>query len=219
MPPIDSVADGELPHGSFDITILETGEPFVADNFSGDDDAKLLRSNNRNGNPLRQKVIGGFWDGSCDLQCDNELTKKPRYGMTFVADEDKDGTPEPFMVVKSGRTFTNDDAYKFKATITKCVNPVIYATGGKTTVQLFDGITHPSASAIGSITFAAYLPKGDVIASAVWSATGLPTGISINASTGALTGTPTAPGVYTTTIKVTLANNKKGTRQFVWTIS
>lgn len=196
------VADGVLPHGSFDITILELGASFVADNFQGEQDAKVLRSNNKIGTPRRQKVVVGAWDGSCDIQLETSSTALPRPGMFFVADEDGDGTAEPFMVVKPGKTFSADGETKAKLSITRCLNPVIYASAGKTTAELFAGISYASGGAITTLNLEAHLPAGVTLASNPWSASGLPAGLSISAANGDITGTPTTPGSSVVTVKV-----------------
>lgn len=206
--PNTHVADGTLPHGSFDITILETGQAYVADNFQGDQDAKVIRSNNKVGAPRRQKIIVGPWDGSCDLQMEEASTPRPEPGQFFVADADGDGTPEPYMVTKAGVTFTADDAVKCKASITRALNPVIFASAGKTTPELAAGITYASSSAITAITLGVYLPAGQAATTAnPWSATGLPAGLTISTSTGAISGTPTTPGVSVVKVKCSATLN------------
>lgn len=203
MPLNTAVADGVLPHGAFDITILETGQAYVADNFAGDQDAKLLRTNNSIGVVRRQKVILGAWDGSCDLQLEDKDTPVPEPGMFFLADESGDGTPRPFMVVKPGKTFTADDVTKIKVAITKCLAPVIYASAGKTTAELFAGVNYASGGAITTLNLEAHLPKDvTLLASTPWSASGLPTGLTISAANGDITGTPSAPGTYYPRVKV-----------------
>jgi hypothetical protein len=218
--PTTSVADGVIPHGSFDITILETGQAYVADNFNFDVDAKLLRSNNSVGNPSRQKVIKGFVDGNCDLQLADETTLAPDVGHHFEADADKDGTAEPYMIVKPGRTFTADDIFKCKASITRCVNPVIKTdtASGKTIPQLLAGVTYASTVAITAIDFGAMLPPGETLTSVVWTSTALPPGLTLNSSTGAISGTPTTPAsALSVTVTLTLANGKKA--QFTFSIT
>lgn len=226
-----SVSDGVLPFGSFDIIMLESGLSYVADNFQGDQDAKLIRTNNKNGTLRRQRVIKGPWDGSCDLQLEDKDTALPDTGFFFVADYDGDGTAEPFMVVKPGKTFTADDVTKAKCTITRCVAPVIYGSAGKTTAQLYAGLTYASAGAITTLNLEAYLPPDVVLAASTpWSAVGLPAGLSISAANGDITGTPTTPGENYVTVKVigqrtyvkdgvAITENVTGTRTFKITIT
>lgn len=223
-------SDGPLPSGTFELTVLETGDRFIADNFSFDTDAALMRSMTTSGRLGRQKPVEKASDGSCDIQLADELTKCPKVGHTFAVDADKDGVVEGYMVTKPGRTFKVDEEFKAKIAITRLVNPLIFGNTGKTTAQLEAGLADVSASPISAIDLDAYVPPNVVLDASPWSATGLPTGITISASTGGLSGTPSAPGTYYPVIKCAgtfkfvrngalVTENRVGVRTFTWVIS
>lgn len=228
--PDPEISDGILDTGVFDVTILETGISYILDNFAEDPKVTLVRSKTARGRSGRQKAIEDFTDGSCDAQMATATTAKPKANMGFVADIDGNGTPEPWMVVSAGKNFEAASEIKSKWTITRCVNPLIYGSAGKTTADLYTGLSNAKSSAITSITLAAYLPTDLTLTAGTWAAAGLPTGLSIDATTGIISGTPTADATYYVSVTVTatrsyVQNNAlvtethKGRRQFVWTIT
>jgi hypothetical protein len=223
--------DGILPSGSFEITILETGALFIADNFSFDTDAALIRSKSASGRLARQKAIEQATDGSADIQLADASTVLPKVGYTFACDADKDGVVEGYMVTKPGRSFKSDDEYKAKMGVARLANPLIYGNTGKTTAELIAGLTNSiAAGAIGAIDLNAYVPPDVVLDASPFSATGLPPGIALTAATGGLAGTPTLAGTYYPVIKcsgtfefirngVLVSEVRAGVRCFKWTIT
>lgn len=228
--PSPSLSDGILSSGSFEATILETAVPYILDNFSWDPATTLLRTKTASGRGGRQKTILSFIDGTADAQLAEPTTPLPKENMAFAVDADNDGVVEPYFVEKAGPTFSQDNETKSKWTIHRFVNPCLYCSGGKTTDQIYAGITSASTVAITAINFAAYLPPDLTLSATPWTASGLPAGVVISASTGAITGTPTTPGINYVQIKCTATRSwvsngvlktetLVGKREFVWTIS
>lgn len=186
--------DSSLPSGSFDLTILETGQRYVADNFAFDVDSTLLQTMDAQGRVNRQKVIQKSISGSADVQLEDRDTDLPATGHTFAVDADRDNNAEPYFVAKPGRSFSADGEFKAKIGIQACVAPLVYGSAGQTTAQLATGLTFASGGAITSFTLGAYLPKGLTLAASPYTSSTLPTGLSLNASTGVVSGTPSAAG-------------------------
>jgi hypothetical protein len=229
MPPPE-LKDGQLPTGVFDITLLETGTVYAADNFQGDQDVTVVRRKNFIGLPSAQKFIRSFLDGSADLQLATESTAIPGVGMAFVADFDGDGTAEPWLIQKPGKTFEAEGETKLKCGISAAVNPVIYGSAGKTTAELYAGISFVEDALITPFTLAAHLPAGAALVAATWAHAGLPSGLSIDATTGVVSGTPTTVGVSYVKITVDakreivrngalVTQTLRGVREFVITIT
>lgn len=229
MPPPE-LKDGQLPTGCFDITVLETGTTYVADNFQGDQEVTVVRRKNSIGLAAAQKFIKAFLDGSTDLQLASESTAIPEPGMAFLADFDGDGTAEPWLIQKPGKTFEMEGETKLKCAISAAVNPVIYASSGKTTAQLYAGISLVEDAAMTPFTLAAHLPAGATLTPATWAAAGLPAGVTMDATTGVVSGTPTDDGTYYVRVTVTatrqIVRNRAlftqtltGVREFVITVA
>jgi hypothetical protein len=230
MPATPELTDGILPTGVFDVTMLESGIAYAANNFSADVDAVIVRRKNPRGGASGQKFLEAFTDGTCDLQLATSTTAKPKVGFAFLADEDGDGTAEPWLVQKPGKTFEQEGETKLKLAISRAVNPVIYGSSGRTTAELYAGLSVVEDVLITPFTLAAYLPPGLTLTAATWAAAGLPAGVSIDATTGVVSGTPTTPSINY--VKVTVSATKQsvrngalvtdtftGVREFVFTIT
>jgi hypothetical protein len=228
--PSPELSDGVLPTGVFDITVLESGVSYAANNFSADVDSVVVRRKSSLATPSAQKIIEAFVDGTCDLQLATPGTAKPKVNMAFVADEDGDGTAEPFIITKIGKTFEQEGETKLKVSVSRAVAPVIYGGTGKTTAELYAGITYASSGPITTLGLDAYLPPGWTLKASSWAFSGLPAGLTGSASNGDITGTPTTPGVNY--VKVTVQAERSiirngalvtetvtGIREFAITIS
>ena len=226
MPPI--YQDGPLPHGSFNVVINETGQSFIATAFATDNDSKLIRAMDANGVADRQKIVPTFVDGSCELQFDNVAIMVPDVGSTFAVDANQDGVVEPYIVVKPGRTYQQDDMFKAKVTIAAAQRACIYFSNGSATKNL----TSANGVALANtniLTEAAYLPNGHTLVASSWSASGLPAGLTIAAGNGTITGTPTrvsSVGHYWVSVQVqttvtfqNVQQTKIGVRSFEWVIT
>lgn len=222
MSALSQSADGVLPVGSFDITILEDGSIFQADNFSLDENATRVKSKSPRGRNSRNRVLVDDATFSADFQLADEDTDAPRPGFTFLVDADRDGVAEPYMIDKPGRTFTQDGEWKCKVSGFACANPLPYvSTAGKNSGAL----SNVTGGAITSVTFAAALPRDVTLTADSFTATGLPTGLSMSAA-GVVTGTPSATGTFYTKVKVTGTRVVRGTtetlyglREITWTIA
>jgi hypothetical protein len=210
--------DGPLPHGSFNVTILETAQAYIASGFTLDFDSKHIQALDATGLPDRQKVIPQFQTGSADFQFDDVNIGMPNVGTTFAVDANQDGTVEPYIVIKPGRTFSQDDMFKGKATIAAAQRPCIYFSNGANTGNLAssNGVALANTNIL---TVGSYLPQGQTLLANGYAASGLPTGLSIAAGNGTVTGTPTAIGAFAVTITSLNQSSKKGSRSFTWTIS
>jgi hypothetical protein len=226
MPPtITAVADGALPHGSFEITMLETFQIFVADNFKFDNNAKKIQSLSRSGRASRHKVIPTDSTGSADFQIPDILVPAPSPRETFAVDADQDGVVEPYQVEKSGGTFTSDDAIKSTVSIYAMVNPLIYDS-----VTLRDLVLPAATHAVALVAtnaLAAFLPRNVVLGATPWTATGLPAGVAIAAATGVISGTPGGvAATYIVKIKCAgtividgVSETRVGVRTYVWVVA
>lgn len=193
------VRDGSLPVGSFDITVLETSQPFVLDNFTRTPASKKLVSLSARGLPAKQRNVPGQIAFSADCQVPDESIAGPRINHTFAVDADRDGNIEPYQFDSdAGDAYTQDGETKMKVSGFAMVTPLMYDSA---TTAAFAPASAASTVAIAGYTLAAYLPRD--VTKGTYSASGLPTGIVINASTGAITGTPTTPNTYNFTIKLT----------------
>ncbi len=217
-----SFSDGQLPHGSFEVTMLETGKVFVADNFDIKPNTKKLSRMDAKGRVAAKKVIPQDISGSADFQIEEEDRVVPDSGESFGVDADKDGVAEPYFVDNAGRTFAQDDVFKCKVALEACVNPLIYIP---TTTRAPIDRSDVEDVAIASVQLGAFVPRGVVLAATPYTATGLPTGI-VCSTAGALSGTPTTPGAYNVTLKVAAtltvdgtAYTRVGIRKFTWTIT
>lgn len=222
MSAISQTADGSLPHGSFDITILQDGQSYVADNFNFDENSKKLQSMSARGRVSRQKIIPTDTTFSADFQLADEDTDAPRPRHVFAVDADRDGVAEPYQIEKPGRTFGSDGEWKCKVSGFAMVNPLIYIPATSRTPA---DRTDASAGAITAVQLGAYVPRDVTLGANPYSATGLPTGITCSTA-GSLTGTPSAPGTYSVTLKVTatrtvdgVSETLTGVAKFTWTIT
>lgn len=210
-----NIYDGVLPHGCFDVTVLETLLPYVADSFQWNTDATVLRSLNSSGNPKRQKVVEKFTDGSADFQIADVNVAAPSIGYHFAIDANQDGTVEPYIVTKVGRVFQQDGEYKCKVDVARCVNPFPYFVGVNTAAKSLT-----NATPMTNVTVAAYFPPGEVIKAATpYAASGLPTNVSINTTSGLISGTPNTVGTFASTITVNSASGLVGALQITWTVA
>jgi hypothetical protein len=228
--PTPELSDGIIATGVFDVTVLETGLAYAASNFQADVDSVVVRRKSSIGRPSAQKFIESFVDGSCDLQMATPTTAKPGVGMCFLADEDGDGTAEPWLVQKPGKTFEMEGETKIKCAVSRAVNPVIYGSSGKTTAEIYAGLSYVEDALMTPFTLAAYLPPGATLTAATWVATGLPAGMSLDATTGIVSGTPTTVGTNYVSVTVTatrqIVRNRtlvtetlKGVREFIIAIT
>lgn len=222
MSAISQTADGSLPHGSFEVTVLQDGQTYVADNFNFDENAKKLQSMSPRGRVSRQKVIPTDVTFSADFQLADEDTDAPRPRHAFAVDADRDGVTEPYMVEKSGRTFVSDGEYKCKVSGFAMVTPLIYIPA---TTRTPADRTDASGGAITAITLGAYVPRDVTLAASPYTATGLPTGLACSTA-GVISGTPSAPGPFAVTLKVTstrtvdgVSETLTGVAKFTWTIT
>jgi hypothetical protein len=222
MSAISQTSDGILPHGSFDVTILQDGQAYVADSFNFDENTKKLQSMSARGRVSRQKVIITDTTFSADFQLVDEDTDAPRPRHAFAIDADKDGVVEPYLIEKSGRVYQQEGEYKCKVSGFAMVNPLIYIPA---TTRTPADRTDASGGAITSVTLGAYVPRDVTLSATPYVATGLPTGLSCSTA-GVLSGTPSTPGAYTPVIKVTSTRVVDGTTEtlygvakFTWTIT
>jgi hypothetical protein len=222
MSAISQTSDGVLPQGSFDITILEDGQDYVADNFSLDENATRLKSKSARGRNSRNKVVIDDATFSADFQFAEEDTDAPRPRHTFAVDADRDGNIEPYMIEKAGRTFGSDSEWKCKVSGFACANPLIYIPA---TSRAPVDRSSVEDVAISSVQLGAYLPRDATITASSYTATGLPTGI-VCSTTGEITGTPTTVGAYSVTLKVVATRvvdgateTLTGVRKYTWTIT
>lgn len=222
MSAISQTTDGILPHGSFEVTVLQDGQVYVADNFSFDENSKKLQSMSPRGRVSRQKIIPTDVTFSADFQLADEDTDAPRPRHAFAVDADRDGVVEPYQIEKSGRVYASEGEYKCKVSGFAMVTPLIYIPTSSRTPQ---DVTSASGGAITPITLGAYVPRDVALASTPYTATGLPTGITCSTA-GVLSGTPSAPGTYTPTVKVTstrvvdgVSETLIGVAKFTWTIT
>lgn len=222
---LTAVSDGDLPHGSFDITMLETGTVFIADNFKWDPTTKKLESMDSRGRVNRRKILPVGISGSCDFQLADKDTLAPQSRETFAVDADKDGNIEPYQVEKFGRTFESGDIFKASGSIDAMVNPLIYDSV-TLLAPAVPALTHAVAMAATN-ALAAFLPRDVVLAATPWTASGLPAGVTMAAATGILSGTPTTAGSYYVTYKVAgtltledgTVKTRVGIRKFLWTVA
>lgn len=222
MSSIPTTQDGVLPHGSFEVTLLNTGQKYIADNFSFDENTKKLQSKSPRGRAIRQKVVKLDTTFSADFQLADESTLAPRPREVFAVDADLDGNAEPYMIEKPGRMYVSDDEYKCKVSGFAMENPLIYIPA---TSRLPVDRTDASGGAITSVQLGAYLPRDVTLTASSYAATGLPTGITCSTS-GAITGTPSAAGTYTPKITVGatrvvdgVTETLTGVVKFTWTIT
>ena len=204
--------------------MLETGTPYIADNFKFDENAKKIQTMSARGRVARQKVIATDISGTADFQISDDTTLSPRPRETFAVDADKDGNIEPYQVEKPGRTFAADDVFKCSVSIFAMANPLIYDS-----VTLLAPVL-PSATHAIALTatnaLAAFLPRDVTLNATPWSATGLPSGVTMAAATGVISGTPATAGTYSVTIKVGgtitvdgVVENRTGARKFTWVVA
>lgn len=222
MSAISQTSDGQLPHGSFDVTILQDGQAYVADNFNFDENSTKLQSKSARGRVSRQKIIPTDVTFSADFQLADEDTDAPRPRHAFAVDADRDGVVEPYQIEKSGRVYAAEGEYKCKVSGFAMVNPLIYIPATSRTPA---DRTDASAGAIASVTLGAYVPRDVTLSATPYTATGLPTGI-VCSTAGVLSGTPSAPGTFTVTLKVAATRTVDGTSEtlsgvakFTWTIT
>jgi len=190
-------SDGNLPHGSFDITILEiSGEIFTADNFqwSEEPNADLTRMR-KDGTPKSSKVLKGFITGSADIQLPDADVAEPQVNDTFTIGSDG------YYITGRGRTYTSNDEYKMSVNIRRCVNPLITNPVASQTFTQSNSINTITASAVGPESGLSY----------TWSAENLPSGLSIDSSTGEISGTPDTVESVTATIKATATDSDGNT--------
>ncbi len=216
--PTNVFQDGPLPHGSFNVTILETAQSYIASAFTLNFDSKHIQALDANGLADRQKVIPQFQSGSCDFQFDDVSIGMPLPGTTFAVDANQDGTVEPYIVIKPDRSFSQDDMFKGKATISAAQRPCIYFSNGANTGNLSSANAVALANS-NILTVGSYLPQGQTLLVNGYAASGLPTGLSIAAGNGTITGTPTAVGAFSVSITSLNQSSKKGIRSFTWTIT
>lgn len=222
MSAISQTSDNTVPHGSFDVTVLQDGQTYVADNFSFDENSKKLQSMSARGRVSRQKIIPTDVTFSADFQLADEDTDAPRPRHAFAVDADRDGNVEPYMIEKSGRVFAQDGEYKCKVSGFAMVNPLIYIPA---TTRTPADRTDASGGAITSVVLGAYLPRDATLTANTYTATGLPTGLSCS-SAGTISGTPSAAGTYSTVLKVTatrvvdgVTETLTGVARLTWTIT
>lgn len=134
--PVPNAQDGELPTGTFIATVLESGVPYIVNNFDFTENSTKVQSKSPRGKVARNKVVPTDTTGSCDVQLATELTTAPRPRATFMADADGDGNSEPYMVEKPGKTLGQDAEWKAKLSIFACANPLIYRTGDAATTGI-----------------------------------------------------------------------------------
>lgn len=222
MSAISQTSDGNLPIGSFDVTMLQDGLSYVADNFSFDENTKKIQSTSARGRVSRQKVIVVDTTFSADMQLQDEDYDAPRPRHAFAIDADKDGVVEPYQIEKVGRVFTANDEFKCKVSGFAMVTPLIYIPA---TSRTPDDRSNAVSVAITSITLGAYVPRDVTLAATPYTATGLPTGLTCSTA-GVISGTPSAAGTYTPTIKVAstrivdgVTETLYGIAKFTWTIT
>jgi hypothetical protein len=224
MGAIQNLADGLLPTGSFDITMLETGTSFIADSFSFDENTTKIQSKSARGRVNRQKVIATDITGSADFQLADSTTLAPRPRETFAVDADLDGNVEPYMIEKPGRKFTADGEYKCSVSIMGMANPLLYDSV-TLIAPVVPSLTHAVAMTATN-ALAAFLPRDVTLGASPWSASGLPAGVTMVAATGVISGTPTTAGSYNVTIKCTgsitvdgVVETRIGARKQVWVVA
>lgn len=222
MSAISQTSDGLLPHGSFDVTILQDGLAYVADNFSTDENTKKLQSMSARGRVRRRKVIIVDTTFSADFQLAEEDTDAPRPRHAFAIDADRDGNAEPYQIEKVGRVYAADGEFKCKVAGFAMENPLIYIPATSRTPA---DRTDASAGAITSVTLGAYLPRDVTLNATPYTATGLPTGLTCSTA-GVISGTPSTTGTYSTVIKVSAKRTVDGVEEtltgvakFTWTIT
>lgn len=191
------IKDGNLPYGTTNITILETGTVYVLNNFSESQDSAVVEQRDGNGIPTGQVVTEGFVSGSADCQLASATTLVPAIGQTF---EMADGG---YIVTSTGKTKENMGIWKCAISYRKCINPLV--TYPATNLASATGAT------ISAITLDAYP------ACTSFSATGLPTGITQSGSS--IAGTPTTRGSFDVVLSATSPAGKTGIREIQWTIT
>jgi hypothetical protein len=222
MSAISQTSDGILPHGSFDITILQDGQAYVAENFNLEENSKKIQSSSARGRVSRQKVIITDSTFSADFQLADEDTDAPRPSHVFAVDADRDGVVEPYQIEKAGRVYAQEGEYKCKVSGFAMVNPLIYIPATSRTPEDRGSVT---GSAITSLTLGAYVPRDVTLAATPYTATGLPTGLTCSTA-GVISGTPSAIGAFAVTVKVAATRTVDGVSEalvgaakFTWTIT
>lgn len=222
MSTVPTVLDGELPFGSFDVTLLTDGEQYVAENFNFDENTKKLQSMSARGRVSRQKVILVDTTFAADFQLADEDQDAPRPKAVFAIDADKDGNIEPYQIEKPGRAFSLDGEFKCKVSGFAMVNPLIYIPA---TSRVPADRTDVSTVVLAGITLGTYLPRDVTLTATSYVATGLPTGV-VCSTAGVISGTPTTPGISSVKIKVTATRTVEGVTEtlhgvakFTWTIT
>jgi hypothetical protein len=113
-----TVNDGNVPYGSFSITIGSTG--YVAETISTDQGSTIIERRNALNEPSGQVIIPDFETGSFTVQRPASNTPLPAIGTVaqFPTDADAAGT---WYVNQRGKAFTQGDVQKFNISVRKAV--------------------------------------------------------------------------------------------------
>lgn len=200
--------DGTLVTGTEDITILETGEVYGAENFGWTQDAIAdITATNGDGSPKGSQIKPGFTNGTGVLQLADDSQPLPKINETFQVDG------EGYYISGRGKPQEQNGETKISINFRKCENPLITEPAANVALTQSVAMTQIDSAAVGPESGLTY----------AWSATGLPSGVSIDSGTGAITGTPdtveTAAAVIKCSATKADGNSVVGTRYITFTVT
>lgn len=105
----DKYNDGDLKHGTSNITVSGTNTVFVVNSANFDDALKILKSYAGDGTPLKSAGTQDFLEGTLTIQFPTSSTPAPANGAHFTYDAFNDGSPGTWYIIKRGTKYQNEN--------------------------------------------------------------------------------------------------------------